>query len=239
MSRRRFLDLAKDLNITVPVTRVVSGTEDLGAWHAEMGTAGAQSGWHVGWPRRSDLGFLGGIAKGMARTEGTPELRDSVETAFNRSGSACPLEATIVRRMQNEQMTQAAELIAARLQLSGFYGLDFVIESDTNVPYLIELNPRCTQLGHLDFPDQGCLVGILAAALRGERCPRPHDPIHRHHSDFSAGPGRRKSPCRARQVEPSRRAPGRIATRTRTQVEALAGASMGVSPISHAQAAGP
>ncbi len=81
--------------------------------------------------------------------------------------------ATIFRRVRSERMTQAAKLIAARLQLSGFYGLDFVIESDTNVPYLIELNPRCTQLGHLDFPDQGCLVGCPRCGLVWRTPPSP------------------------------------------------------------------
>src|ERR1700691_6105121 len=67
--------------------------------------------------------------------------------------------ATIIRRISNESMSKAAELLAARLQLTGFYGLDFIIEPTMDTPYLIEMNPRCTQLGHLEFPDQGSLAG--------------------------------------------------------------------------------
>jgi carbamoylphosphate synthase large subunit len=85
--------------------------------------------------------------------------------------------ATIVRVIQNEEMKQAAELVVSRLKLSGFYGLDFIIESASGLPYLIEMNPRCTQLGHIEFPGQGCLAGVLAAVLRGEPRPEVRNPI--------------------------------------------------------------
>jgi len=86
--------------------------------------------------------------------------------------------ATIIRRIDNESMSKAAELLAARLQLTGFYGLDFIIESATDTPYLIEMNPRCTQLGHLEFPDQGSLAGVFSADLRNELPPAPIRPIN-------------------------------------------------------------
>jgi hypothetical protein len=85
--------------------------------------------------------------------------------------------ATVVRVIQNEQMKRAAELIVSRLNLSGFYGLDFIMESATGVPHLIEMNPRCTQLGHIEFAGQGCLAGALSAVLRGEPRPQVHNPV--------------------------------------------------------------
>jgi carbamoylphosphate synthase large subunit len=85
--------------------------------------------------------------------------------------------ATIVRVIQNEEMKRAAELVVSRLNLSGFYGLDFIIESGTGVPYLIEMNPRCTQLGHIEFADRGCLAGVLSAVLRGEPRPQVQNPV--------------------------------------------------------------
>jgi carbamoylphosphate synthase large subunit len=85
--------------------------------------------------------------------------------------------ATIVRVIQNAQMKKAAELVVARLSLSGFYGLDFIMESGTGVPYLIEMNPRCTQLGHIEFAGHGCLAGVLSAVLRGEARPQAQNPI--------------------------------------------------------------
>ena len=38
----------------------------------------------------------------------------------------------------------AAEKIASRLKISGFFGLDFIIEEATGLVYLIEMNPRVT-----------------------------------------------------------------------------------------------
>jgi ATP-grasp domain len=85
--------------------------------------------------------------------------------------------ATIVRVIQDERMTNAARLVVSRLMLSGFYGLDFIIESGTGVPFLIEMNARCTQLGHIEFAGQGCLAGALAAVLRGEPGPDVRSPV--------------------------------------------------------------
>jgi hypothetical protein len=85
--------------------------------------------------------------------------------------------ATIVRVIENERMKQAAELVVSRLELSGFYGLDFVMEAGTDVPYLIEMNPRCTQLGHIELTGDGCLAGVLSAAIRGEPRPLVRNPI--------------------------------------------------------------
>jgi hypothetical protein len=85
--------------------------------------------------------------------------------------------ATIVRVIQNEQMKRAAELIVSRLRLSGFYGLDFILESGTGAPHLIEMNPRCTQLGHIEFAGKGCLAGALSAVLRGEPQLQVHNPV--------------------------------------------------------------
>jgi ATP-grasp domain len=85
--------------------------------------------------------------------------------------------ATIVQRIRDERMEHAANVLAARLQLSGFYGLDFMIEADTGVPHLIEMNPRCTQLGHLEFADQCSLASTFSADLRGELPPPADRPL--------------------------------------------------------------
>jgi hypothetical protein len=85
--------------------------------------------------------------------------------------------ATIVRVIQNELMKKAAERVVSRLKLSGFYGLDFIIESATGTPVLIEMNPRCTQLGHIELSGEGCLAGVFSAAMRGEPRPLVQNPI--------------------------------------------------------------
>jgi predicted ATP-grasp superfamily ATP-dependent carboligase len=74
----------------------------------------------------------------------------------------------VVRIVDDEVMRRAAHLIAERFQLSGFFGLDFVIESSSGLPYLIEINPRCTQLGHIELVAGSSLAAAFASALRGQ-----------------------------------------------------------------------
>jgi hypothetical protein len=87
--------------------------------------------------------------------------------------------ATVVRLVQNEEMEQAARRLAQKFMLNGFHGLDFVIEHQTGAAYLIELNPRCTQLGHLSLPLQGDLAGAMSSKLWNEQtiAPKPDDCI--------------------------------------------------------------
>ena len=57
--------------------------------------------------------------------------------------------ASVVRVVDNAEMMFCAERIARRLGLSGFFGLDFMLEDGSDAAYLIEMNPRCTPLCHL------------------------------------------------------------------------------------------
>jgi hypothetical protein len=75
--------------------------------------------------------------------------------------------ASIVRVVDNPEMMVAAERIAGRLCLSGFFGLDFMIEDGGNACYLIEMNPRCTPLSHLQLGKKRDLVAALVAKLLG------------------------------------------------------------------------
>src|SRR5712671_407692 len=54
--------------------------------------------------------------------------------------------ANVVRRISNPEMMSATERIAEKLHLSGFFGLDFIIESGSGATYLLEMNPRSTPL---------------------------------------------------------------------------------------------
>jgi hypothetical protein len=76
--------------------------------------------------------------------------------------------ASVVRVVDNPEMMHAAERIAARLHLSGFFGLDFMIEDQTNHLFLIEMNPRCTPLCHLQLGKGRDLIGAFTAQLSGQ-----------------------------------------------------------------------
>jgi len=82
----------------------------------------------------------------------------------------------VVQVIANPQLSRAAALLAGRLKMSGFFGLDFILEPATGAAYLIEMNPRCTQLGHLKLP-QGDLAGALCARLLARERPRAKTPI--------------------------------------------------------------
>lgn len=73
--------------------------------------------------------------------------------------------ATVVRIVEGPEMMRAAERLARRLGLSGFFGLDFVIEDGTGIVWLIEMNPRVTPLCHLRFGQGRDLVEALSAQL--------------------------------------------------------------------------
>lgn len=73
--------------------------------------------------------------------------------------------AFLVRMIENDEMTKAACALTERLQLTGFIGLDFLIDQVTGQAYLIEMNPRCTQLGHLPLTGGCDLAGALCARL--------------------------------------------------------------------------
>jgi hypothetical protein len=79
--------------------------------------------------------------------------------------------ASIVRVLNNPNMISYAERIARRLHLSGFFGLDFMIEDLTNQAYLIEMNPRCTPLCHLRLGKGRDMIGGLWARLSGQPIP--------------------------------------------------------------------
>jgi hypothetical protein len=73
-----------------------------------------------------------------------------------------------VRVLDNRQISEAAAKLVRRLNLSGFYGLDFKLD-DWDRPYLIEMNPRATQSSHLSMGENSDPVGELVRALSGRK----------------------------------------------------------------------
>ena len=85
--------------------------------------------------------------------------------------------ANIVKFIDHAEIARAAQLLTRRLGLTGFYGLDFMLETATGFAWLIEMNPRCTQLGHLARPGQIELAGLLYARLTGQTIAPSQAPI--------------------------------------------------------------
>jgi len=75
--------------------------------------------------------------------------------------------ATVVRLVHHPEMLLAAQRLACRLGLSGFFGLDFMLEDNSGAAYLLELNPRCTPLCHLQLGSGKDMVSALYAQLTG------------------------------------------------------------------------
>jgi len=76
--------------------------------------------------------------------------------------------ASVMRLIDSREMSIAAEKIVKRLNLSGLIGFDFMLEEQTGNPYLIEVNPRATQVGHLTLGPGRDLPAALYAAMTGE-----------------------------------------------------------------------
>ncbi len=76
--------------------------------------------------------------------------------------------ATVVRLVDNAEMEAAARVVAGRLGMSGFFGLDFIIEEGTGRTVLIEMNPRATQLGHLAWKGRSLAAQLFAEATGAE-----------------------------------------------------------------------
>lgn len=73
--------------------------------------------------------------------------------------------ATVLKVIENREMSAAIEEIASRLKLSGLHGFDFILEAQTGNAYLIEMNPRATQVGHLQLGPEHDLPAALYAVL--------------------------------------------------------------------------
>ena len=75
--------------------------------------------------------------------------------------------ATVVRVIENKEMSVAAERVVRGLGLSGLHGLDFMLGEDGRA-HLIEINPRSTQIGHLTLGSGRDLPAALYSVVSGE-----------------------------------------------------------------------
>lgn len=81
--------------------------------------------------------------------------------------------ASVLCRIESDEMDQAATRLAAHFALSGLHGLDY-IRDDQGRAHLIEINPRSPQTSYLSFGAGHDLVSALVARVDGQaRPPRP------------------------------------------------------------------
>jgi hypothetical protein len=84
------------------------------------------------------------------------------EVVSKRSQTAA---STTLRLIENAAMSSACEAIVKKLGLSGLVGFDFVLEHGTGKAFLLEMNPRATQVGHLALGPGRDLAAALQAAV--------------------------------------------------------------------------
>lgn len=92
--------------------------------------------------------FLPGDQATLSAVAWRGEVIGSMSFRAVRTRSACG-PATVVEPLQHPDMDRAARVIAARLGLSGLFGLDFALAPDHSCASLLELNPRATPTSHL------------------------------------------------------------------------------------------
>jgi predicted ATP-grasp superfamily ATP-dependent carboligase len=90
------------------------------------------------------------------------------EAAVTQAGFGA---STVARMIDHPGMADTAVRLIRRLGLSGFCGLDFVIEQETGTAHLIEMNPRGTPLTHVALGPGRDLVAALAACAAGRAVP--------------------------------------------------------------------
>ncbi|MHB8474450.1 MAG: ATP-grasp domain-containing protein [Gammaproteobacteria bacterium] len=77
--------------------------------------------------------------------------------------------ATVVRVIENPEMSEAVSRLVRRLGISGLWGVDFILEESTGAAYLIEVNPRATPICHLPLGAGQNLPAALYMQLAGTR----------------------------------------------------------------------
>jgi glutathione synthase/RimK-type ligase-like ATP-grasp enzyme len=73
--------------------------------------------------------------------------------------------ASVVRIVDHPEMAMVSERMVERLHLSGFVGFDFIMDSANRV-WLLEMNPRVTQICHFSLSDGTDLARVLYTQMK-------------------------------------------------------------------------
>jgi hypothetical protein len=88
--------------------------------------------------------------------------------------------SSVLRINEHSEIVNATKKITRRLMLSGLHGFDFLLEKDTQKPFLIEMNPRTTQVGHLALGPGRDLPAAMTAAVSGRMMHEPPKVTENH-----------------------------------------------------------
>jgi hypothetical protein len=102
--------------------------------------------------------------------------------------------ASVVHVVDGEAMVAAARSICSHYMLSGLHGFDFIIDERSGATRLIEVNPRATQIGHLNLGPGRDLAAALFEAVSG-RSAAWRAPIQS--KDISLFPGEWRRDCQS------------------------------------------
>jgi hypothetical protein len=86
--------------------------------------------------------------------------------------------SSLVRLIDHAEMTMVCEHMVKRLHLSGFVGFDFILDS-ANRAWILEMNPRVTQISHFFLADGTNLARSLYTQMKGQLPPLKVAPINR------------------------------------------------------------
>lgn len=155
-ARHTYTHLGHRPGVTSLLSRLATNRDwplHYGDWRRPAPALLAQS-WIAGWPANcAVVCWKGEVLAGIA-----------VEVKATASATG---PSRMVEVVDGAEMLSAAKRIAARLQLSGFFGLDFMIDQDTCAPYLIEMNGRCTPICALQLGKGRNLPEALYARVKG------------------------------------------------------------------------
>jgi ATP-grasp domain len=158
-AKEAFRELSRPVGLMTTCKRLVVNRDPLSLWSWKRQTRPSMiiQQWIEGQPANSMVACWNGEVVSMV----------SVEVLASEGATGA---AHLVRIIEDERMTKAAILLAKKLQLSGFCGLDYVLDKSSRLPYLIEVNPRATQLGHLPLVRGRDLASALCMKLSGQIC---------------------------------------------------------------------
>ncbi len=75
--------------------------------------------------------------------------------------------ATVVRIIENPEMSESVDRLVRKLGVSGLWGVDFILDASTGSAFLIEINPRATPICHFPLGSGRDLPAALYFEMTG------------------------------------------------------------------------